>query len=55
MRQLLHVTFGSVLRWRDEEGVQPFRGRLLKALNDHEEHYYQLLKEHFKRYFDLLE
>ena len=55
VRQLLHVTYGSVLNRRDEEGKKSFRERLLKALNHHEERYSDLLKEHFKRHLDPLE
>jgi len=55
VRQLLHVSFGSVLTWRDREGGWLFRQRLLKALEEYEEHYYELLERHFRRHLDLLE
>ncbi len=41
-RQMLHVTFGSVL--------DRFRGRLLAVLRDHEEVYYAMLERHFQRH-----
>jgi hypothetical protein len=41
-RQVLHVTFGSVL--------DRFGGRLLAALREHEETYYTLLDSHFRRH-----
>ena len=41
-RQVLHVTFGSVLN--------RFGDRLLAALRKHEEVYYALLESHFKRH-----
>jgi hypothetical protein len=54
VRQLLHVTYGSVLNWRDEEGNRSFRDRLLRALNEHEEHYNELVRKHFDRHLDPL-
>jgi len=41
-RQVLHVTFGSVLDW--------FGDQLLTALRDHEEVYYTMLVSHFQRH-----
>lgn len=41
-RQVLHVTFGSVL--------DHFRERLLAILQDHEEVYYAMLETHFRRH-----
>ncbi|HUX75847.1 MAG TPA: tagaturonate epimerase family protein [Anaerolineae bacterium] len=41
-RQVLHVTFGSVL--------DRFGGRLLATLEKHEEVYYSLLESHFERH-----
>lgn len=46
VRQLLHVTFGSVL--------SDFRERLLPLLNKHEEEYGMLLEGHFARHLNLL-
>jgi hypothetical protein len=44
-RQVLHVTFGSVL--------DHFGGRLLATLREHEEVYYTLLESHFRRHLSL--
>ena len=44
-RQVLHVTFGSVL--------DRFGGRLLATLREHEEVYYTLLESHFRRHLSL--
>ncbi len=41
-RQVLHVTFGSVL--------DHFRERLLERLQEHEEVYYAMLEAHFRRH-----
>jgi len=49
-RQLLHVTFGSVLTERDETGNYRFRDRLLRVLSSHEEVYYRLLEAHIGRH-----
>ncbi len=49
-RQLLHVTFGSVLTAQHESGGHRFRDRLLHTLRSHEEDYYRVLEEHFARH-----
>jgi len=49
-RQLLHVTFGSVLTARDDRGGTRFRDRLLEALSADEEVYYALLEAHIGRH-----
>ncbi|MFQ6047794.1 MAG: tagaturonate epimerase family protein, partial [Phycisphaerae bacterium] len=49
-RQLLHVTFGSVLTWRSSDGRWLFRDRLLKTLAENEELHYDLLSRHLARH-----
>lgn len=49
-RQVLHVTFGSVLTARDGAGTYRFRDRLLGALRADEEAYYAALEAHFERH-----
>ena len=49
-RQVLHVTFGSVLAERGEDGEYLFRDRLLDALRRREESYYRALERHFDRH-----
>ncbi len=51
-RQVLHVTFGSVMTQRDEGGEYRFRNRLLAVLDAHEETYYRALEEHFGRHLE---
>ncbi len=51
-RQVLHVTFGSVLTARREDGSYRFRERLLQALEAHEEAYYVALEKHFDRHLE---
>ena len=48
-RQLLHVTFGSVLTAK-AEGKHLFRERLLTALGENEEAYYAALEKHLGRH-----
>ena len=45
-RQVLHVTFGSVLTGKNEQGDYRFRQRLLNALRANEEVYYAALETH---------
>ncbi|MHC4713559.1 MAG: tagaturonate epimerase family protein [Planctomycetota bacterium] len=49
-RQLLHVTFGSVLTAKSEDGRPRFRDRLLMALRSDEEDYYAALEKHIGRH-----
>jgi len=51
-RQVLHVTFGSVLTARDKAGGYRFRDRLLEALESDEEAYYAALEAHFERHLE---
>jgi hypothetical protein len=46
-RQVLHVTFGSVLTERNADGTFRFRDRLLEALRNNEEKYFAVLQAHF--------
>lgn len=45
-RQLLHITYGSVLTAR-ENGEYRFRDRLYDVLNEHEEEHYETIWSHF--------
>jgi hypothetical protein len=49
-REMLHITFGSVLTTRDADGSYRFRDRLLAALQADEEAYYAALEAHFDRH-----
>jgi hypothetical protein len=53
-RQLLHVTYGSVLTWKGAKGDYLFKNELVETLSKHEEEYYELLKKHFIKHLDLL-
>jgi hypothetical protein len=49
-RQVLHVTFGSVLAAGEEGEAGRFRGRLMDALGREEEAYYEALRVHLERH-----
>jgi hypothetical protein len=49
-RQILHVTFGSVLTDRGSDGRPRFRDRLFELLREHREAYAGNLKSHFLRH-----
>ena len=49
-RQLLHVTFGSVLTATSEDGSSRFRQRILTALKQDEEAHYAALARHLGRH-----
>ncbi len=53
-REVLHVTFGSVMTSKNSEGNYIFRQRLLDTLHEHEEAYQEVLKRHLGRHMDLL-
>lgn len=49
-RQVLHVTFGSVLTWRREDDPWLLRDRLLRVLAENEDAHYDLLDRHLARH-----
>jgi hypothetical protein len=49
-RQVLHVTFGSVLTARGNDGAVRFKDRLLRALADHEAVHYETVRSHIARH-----
>ncbi len=49
-RQILHVTFGSVLRHAIDDGCRPFYDRLMALLREHPEAYAANLERHFLRH-----
>ena len=51
-RQLLHVTYGSVLQAANPDGSLRFKPALLKALQDHEQEHYAILTEHINKHVD---
>jgi hypothetical protein len=53
-RQLLHVTFGSVLNEKGAKGALRFKNRFFQVLRDEEEMYAQVLEGHFTRHMESL-
>jgi hypothetical protein len=49
-RQMLHVTFGSVLTVQDVAGRYVYRDRFFAALRSDEEAYYRVLETHFDKH-----
>jgi tagaturonate epimerase len=53
-RQVLHVTFGSVLTVKAADGSFLFRDRFYAALAAHEEEHYVAVSAHIRRHLELL-
>jgi len=53
-RQLIHITYGSILRVRDSEGKYIFKDRIYQVLFRFEEDHYRELSNHIKRHLELL-
>ena len=51
-RQLLHVTYGSVLQAKNTDGSDRFRQQLLDALRSHEEEHYEIVRAHIAKHVD---
>jgi hypothetical protein len=51
-RQMLHVTFGSVLTTQDAAGRYVYRDRFFAALRSDEEAYYRVLEVHFDKHLE---
>jgi tagaturonate epimerase len=49
-RQILHVTFGSILTATDEQGVPLFKDRILECLRKNEGTHYGVLSRHISRH-----
>jgi len=53
-RQLIHITYGSILRAKNDEGKYIFKDRIYKVLFQHEEDHYRELSNHIRRHLELL-
>jgi hypothetical protein len=51
-RQVLHVTYGSVLTVKDAAGNYRFRDRLLKGLASNEDVHYEIVARHMRRHVE---
>ena len=53
-RQMLHVTFGSVLTVGKSHGGQPFKEAILEVLHQYPDDYREVLNIHFTRHLQML-
>jgi hypothetical protein len=53
-RQLIHITYGSILSAKDDEGKYIFKDRIYQVLFRYEEEHYRELSNHIKRHLELL-
>ncbi|HVN49235.1 MAG TPA: tagaturonate epimerase family protein [Bacteroidota bacterium] len=51
-RQILHVTFGSILSKKDESGKYVFKDKIMKTLEDHEDVHNKYIVKHFRRHIE---
>jgi tagaturonate epimerase len=51
-REILHITFGSVLTEKKPDGQRRFYDRIIAVLNDHPEAYASNLEKHFIRHLE---
>ncbi len=54
-RQLIHITYGFILRAKNEDGSSRFRNRLYQAWDEEEDAHYELLENHIGHHLELLE
>ncbi|MBE0478420.1 tagaturonate epimerase family protein [Candidatus Aerophobetes bacterium] len=54
-RQLIHITFGSVLRAKNSEGKFLFRDKIYATLFKYEDDYYKEVTTHIEKHLTLLE
>ncbi|MDD2353324.1 MAG: tagaturonate epimerase family protein [Atribacterota bacterium] len=53
-RQLIHITYGSILKEKNKRGQYKFREKIYKTLFDNEKTHYQKVSQHIKHHLDLL-
>ncbi len=53
-RQLIHITYGSILKAKDNKGKYIFRDRIYQVLFRYEEKHYMELSNHIRRHLELL-
>ena len=53
-RQLIHITYGSILRAKDNKGKYIFKEKIYKTLFQYEKDHYRELSNHIKRHLKLL-
>lgn len=53
-RQLIHITYGSILRTKNDEEKYIFKDRIYRILFEYEEDHYRELSNHIRRHLELL-
>lgn len=53
-RQLIHITYGSILRAKDNKGKYIFKDRIYQTLFQYEEDHYREVSNHIKKHLELL-
>ena len=53
-RQLIHITYGSILSAKSDEGRHLFRDKIYATLFKHEKEHYDAVSSHIRRHLDLL-
>jgi len=53
-RQLIHITYGSILTAKDKKGNFLFRNQIYKALFKYEDDHYKNVSSHIKKHLNLL-
>jgi hypothetical protein len=53
-RQLIHITYGSILIAKDSEGKYIFKDRIYKILFQYEEDHYREVYNHIRKHLELL-
>jgi len=53
-RQLIHITYGSILKAKGNKGKYIFKDRIHKILFEHEEEHYRELSNHIRKHLELL-
>ncbi|MCD6546460.1 MAG: hypothetical protein J7K69_07390, partial [Thermotogae bacterium] len=54
-RQLIHITYGSILNAKDENGNYLFKNKIYRVLFEHEKEYYESIEKHIGKHLKLLE
>jgi len=54
-RQLIHITYGSVLNAKDKKGEYLFKDRIYRTLFRYEDEHHSQVSSHIKKHLDLLE
>ncbi len=54
-RQLIHITYGSILIARNDQNKYIFKDRIYKVLFQYEEDHYREVSNHIRRHLELLE